>query len=501
MCDAFVPGFKYDVFISYAWVNNAQKGPGGKWVSEFRRRLGAALDARLGRQDSFKFFFDIETLGRNVDFGPQIEEALEKPATVVAVISRGYIESPHCREEMRFFDQIVQGPVSKSGRLYLVWYDAHDAKSDWPAEYRKHFDARTHGVIGYDFFAPVESVPSGKPRRPRESAYQTSLLQLTTALASYLTDLRNQSQFAADPAAPPAAPDTLDDTRAGVPTVLIGQSAPDRSIRRKRRDLANWCRNAGLDVLGENEYSLAPADFKAEFARDLRQAHLLVQLFCDKWLAGDDDEFPSGPEAWLQQQAAEGGDIVQWRDSGIARPTADERAALDDDKRRHFDMIFGSQVMTAEPAELHRFVVERARAAFDVGPIAPLEQGDRSLLIKVTEDDYHRHEATMLEIGNHAQCGFAHNGRSVVERYRRRKFDAVMVVLGEGCTQDWRDDREDELIESTQSFRNTGPIHAWFDAGDYPGAPPLLAPGLMLIKGKQELPNLFQAIEKKGGAK
>ncbi len=39
---AFVPGFQYDVFISYAWVNNypEQDGkPETGWVSQFKTKL------------------------------------------------------------------------------------------------------------------------------------------------------------------------------------------------------------------------------------------------------------------------------------------------------------------------------------------------------------------------------------------------------------------------------------------------------------------------------
>ena len=146
----------YDVFLSYAWVDNDADGIAGAWVSEFRRKLGKALDARLGRGGQAKLFFDTETLGRNVAFGPQIEEALQKSATVVAVISKGYIESPNCREELRFFDDhVVPEAVSRSGRLYLVWYDAHEAQSEWPEEHREEFTRRVQGIVGYEFSAPV----------------------------------------------------------------------------------------------------------------------------------------------------------------------------------------------------------------------------------------------------------------------------------------------------------------------------------------------------------
>ena len=52
---AFVPNFDYDVFISYAWVDNQvddddQSAHG--WVSQFRDRLTRRIDQKLGRIDS-----------------------------------------------------------------------------------------------------------------------------------------------------------------------------------------------------------------------------------------------------------------------------------------------------------------------------------------------------------------------------------------------------------------------------------------------------------------
>ncbi|MDH3598296.1 MAG: toll/interleukin-1 receptor domain-containing protein [Candidatus Tectomicrobia bacterium] len=181
----------YDVFLSYAHVNNHPDG--GAWVSEFHKQLRAKLDERLGRSGRAKFFFDTGTLGKNVEFGPQIEEALRKSATVVAVISQGYIESPNCREELRFFDDhVVPGPVSQSRRLYLVWYDAREAQSEWPEAYRDEFTRRVQGILGYECCAPVPGVPSGRPLSTSDPEYQTSLLRITTELATYINKSRNR---------------------------------------------------------------------------------------------------------------------------------------------------------------------------------------------------------------------------------------------------------------------------------------------------------------------
>ena len=228
---------------------------------------------------------------------------------------------------------------------------------------------------------------------------------------------------------------------------------------------------------------------------DLQQTHLLVQLFSENWLTPDDEAFPSGREAWQQQRAQEAGlEVIQWRDGAIERPTEEDRKAFGDDAHRYFDLIFQPEVLNAEPPELHRNVVERAQRACDLGRKTQVAEDDRTLLIKVTEDDYRAHETTLREIGSQAMCHFAHNERSVVEHARRVKYDAVVVVLSDGCTAAWCEACVEELTEAYLTFRDTGPIYAWFDAGNWGKAPPRLFPKALMIRGAQELPALFDVM-------
>jgi hypothetical protein len=137
---AFVPNFDYDVFISYAWVDNQvddddQSAHG--WVSQFRDRLRRRVDQMLGREDSVRVFSDTFEIRKNRDFGAQIEAALGKTAVMVVVFSPGYIASKACREELQCFSQVVQEKLSASGRLFLVHLD-HVPSARWPAEIFKY---------------------------------------------------------------------------------------------------------------------------------------------------------------------------------------------------------------------------------------------------------------------------------------------------------------------------------------------------------------------------
>ncbi len=484
------PDFDYDVFVSYAWVNNDPKGTAGTWVSDLQERLQTVLDERLGRAGSSRFFFDRDELSRTKDFRDHIEQALNRTAVFVAVISQGYVASVmNSMEELRHFaEEVLNGEATKSGRLFLVWYEDPASVETWDASQRDAFQQHTKNVLGFEFFEALTGVPSGKPLEPL--SYQTGLLRLTTAIAAKLKDL--------EPEKTERVPATNGIAKSDRPTILLGPTFVDRQMRKRRANFVDWCRNDGCHVLGDGDNSPS----KEDFAADLARASVFVQLFTDSWLPSDEDEYPTGIEAWQVEQARTCGvEILQWR--SVKMLTDEELEKIEDPvEQRHLKLISHPDVLEVDPLELHRLAVDKAKDAAKTDTKTVQSDVERSLLVKVAQSDYQQHESTLLELSQQAECRYAHNGRSVVDRYRKRKFDAVMIVLGDGADEDWREDRTDEFIESIQSFRETGPIHAWYRSDTWQGAPPFMAPGVMLISGEQELPKLFEAIEARtnGGA-
>ncbi|HXP02517.1 MAG TPA: hypothetical protein VN808_00240, partial [Stellaceae bacterium] len=59
MSGPYVPGFKYDVFVSYAHVDDRPLvGAELGWVSTLQRNLFMLLDRRLGRREDYSPFTD-----------------------------------------------------------------------------------------------------------------------------------------------------------------------------------------------------------------------------------------------------------------------------------------------------------------------------------------------------------------------------------------------------------------------------------------------------------
>src|SRR5467141_2260611 len=132
----FVPGFEYDVFISYSHANNEDGG----WVSKFRRKLDARLKERV--PPGVSFFRDTDSLQGNDELTPEIVRGVRNSAVLVVIVSRSYIARPWCQKECREFIE-ANAERGLEGRVFAVRYD--DVS---PAEYQKYIGES----LGYEFF-------------------------------------------------------------------------------------------------------------------------------------------------------------------------------------------------------------------------------------------------------------------------------------------------------------------------------------------------------------
>ncbi len=114
---------KYNIFISYAWRDNKPSGanPHNGWVSIFVDRLRKHLDRELPRQYSGdRIWLDYEQLRGSDRLTPTIRAKLEASRILMPIISRSYLDSPWCREELRIF---LEQHGSDSGRIFPVWME------------------------------------------------------------------------------------------------------------------------------------------------------------------------------------------------------------------------------------------------------------------------------------------------------------------------------------------------------------------------------------------
>lgn len=339
----YVPGHQQDVFISYAHVDNDADVDGdGGWVANFERLLCKRLKQLLGG-DCFSIWRDPE-LAKNIQFDAQIVRSLEQTATLLVVLSPGYLASPWCEREMRTFLKMLQERASSGGRVFVVQREKIDFH-DWPPEFER--------LLGYRFWTEAE----GKRPRPLhwqrdQPEYYDALNDLANELADELKRLR-QSALAGE-----AAADANDRTAAAdesKTTIFLAETTDDIDpVRSKvRRHLEQ---QTGLRVVPSGWYRRDPAAFMQAVREDLAEAKLFVQLLSPvtgRQMPGFDETYVA-----FQHRAAldQNLPILQWRDPAVQPATVE--AVVEDPVHRR--MLLGATVQAVDIEDFSRDVVTQA---------------------------------------------------------------------------------------------------------------------------------------------
>ena len=176
-----VPGFQYDLFVSYAHRNNQPFN----WVSDFISDLKGLME---GQSRDFKIWFDPQ-LRTGDDYDLAIPQAVAASAAFLSILSPAYDDCPYCKREVDEFRKL-QHPafgmkVGTLSRLQaVVLEDLPDSR--WPPEVRSTSPYRFYSDQAGRFFRP--EVPSEK------NEYIRGLFALRNSLWALLEEMRKQKQ-------------------------------------------------------------------------------------------------------------------------------------------------------------------------------------------------------------------------------------------------------------------------------------------------------------------
>ena len=184
---AFVPGFDYDIFISYSHVDDLQDAPGsGGWVKQFHQRLETALAKRIGRVGAVKIWRD-ERLDGSQLFDRVIENRINRSALFLALTSNGYLQSNYCKKELQHFCEKASSErhrldiAGERTRVLNILLDNIPFNS-WPPE--------CAGSTGFVFHRSERREDLGQPVETDGKEFQTlSLIRLVDAIHQSLESL------------------------------------------------------------------------------------------------------------------------------------------------------------------------------------------------------------------------------------------------------------------------------------------------------------------------
>ena len=122
---AYVPGFKFDVFISYSHADERE------WVAVFEQNLRESLGRALGVKVSL--WQDIKEIRLAEDWQGEIEDGIRGSAAFLTIVSPSYRTSRWCTRERSFFlnqfctpEQMLEGEMPcldkmKAGSMFRLF--------------------------------------------------------------------------------------------------------------------------------------------------------------------------------------------------------------------------------------------------------------------------------------------------------------------------------------------------------------------------------------------
>jgi len=190
----YAPGFKYDVFISYAHSDNQPDPQDFQWVTAFAKNLRMALQQRLGADPVV--FFDSTNFDQSQAYLDGQQEAAREAAIFVPVLSPGYVARPAALAALSAFSE----RTGSAERIAPIEILPIDRQREYPPQIRNRRSTLFYRM-DRDLQVPLRLTPASD-----RDEYIRRLEVLAHDLAMLLRELRVPQARAAPPPAPADRP-------------------------------------------------------------------------------------------------------------------------------------------------------------------------------------------------------------------------------------------------------------------------------------------------------
>jgi hypothetical protein len=433
---AYAPEFEYDVFVSYAHVDNLNEETGVTqgWVDRFHHALEVGLIKRVGRMGILKTWRD-DALGGTQIFDDAIRSRIEGAAVFLVLCSPAYLKSDYCRTEREHFWRWAAerggARVGERSRVanVLLYNIAH---TSWPAE--------LSGTSGFAFYDAPRAGTIGTPLDPGSPAFRSAMNVLVEDVYTLLEAMQ--------PA--PVADRSAD--------VFLAETSD--GLRSARTRLAADLARSGLRVLSgiPPPHAAAAHDQAIQDALDRTRLSVhLVDALGGAPVAGSEDETYPRRQLALAEGAKPRSLVwlpCELATTGIEDPA--QRAFVE--RLESAQRPEGSYELLRIPLSELALEIERALARLDVAPepapgAAPavlldthlkdqalaFDAGQRLLARNVQpflnpEDDDPRRNSAILHQRLKQVQGLIIFFGSVSEQWvRARLAEAINIVVADGC--------------------------------------------------------------------
>jgi hypothetical protein len=299
---AYVPGYQWDVFVSYARYDDKPMIPGERgWVSTFVNALKVGVRNYLG--EDIRLFFDLSEAQPGMNQLEDLKRAAAASATMVAIASPTYCRREWTMAELETFNRACPD----LHRLLVVERLPLGGDDSWPDLLGQK--------IRMPFWEEMPNTAAKAPLSPASGAYLRLLMDFAHRLQEQLRRLRAPSPGPRPPipGKRPARPEPPPGPQPARRTILLAQATDDVAdeVESLRRWLAQY--PDMLAVLPEGAYPQGGEAFREAFEQDLASADMFVQLLGARAGRAPPD-LPEGYTRFqLERARAAGKTVLQWR--------------------------------------------------------------------------------------------------------------------------------------------------------------------------------------------
>lgn len=343
---AFVPGYRHDIFVSYATVDNGVvPGQAAGWVSTLIDHLLIKLDEHVGRRDDYSLFIDHQ-LRSDLPLHPAIFDAVRSSAILLIIMSRGYLRSKWCAKELLEFLEESKNRGESDSRIILVERTKVDDQ-DRPVAFDDLRVLRFWAEDRQSKKARILGDPRPDPNDPKDPYYDVAN-DLCLSIMSGLERLKAGG----------------DRTRPKRAAVFLAEVTDDLDPRRS--EIRRYLEAADLRVLPEVDYPRDPAAFRDRAGRDLSESKLFVQLLSDR--AGKRTvDLPKGYLGLqLELARAQGLPILHWRSADL---TSGGEVVQD-----HLDLLMGETTLAIGLEEFKGRILKHVEEILKPPILPPAQQ-------------------------------------------------------------------------------------------------------------------------------
>jgi hypothetical protein len=185
------PRFDPDVFVSYSHGDpRAESGaPLKNWTQTLILRLESQILSLDTEFDDLKIWLDRE-IEPTAHVTEEVRAIVGVSGVLMIVMSKRYLRSSWCRDELEWFRKQVQDRAADTGRVFVIRAQQTD-ESQWPEFLR---DERGRGMPGFSFYDSATGYPLGWPDLSEVGRdFARELCRLQTALTKRLRELRDRA--------------------------------------------------------------------------------------------------------------------------------------------------------------------------------------------------------------------------------------------------------------------------------------------------------------------